>query len=213
MNLTFNSENQNYQDNQEKPVNDQIIKTPAKQGTNQFISAIEMNLNATPVNKREDQSAKDQFKNNIDQKKQYQSKEPQNQKEKDKIKLEDIFESKIHYNQNLKDQNIKGQSQSNNDMAEIKHLYEKIEKYDQNQILLNLASAIEKLDSTLTNFVNVQSKINEDQSSLNASFKKSMDEQLSLFRKSIENQNTFNNMVFQWMQNQQGQNQGKNPGN
>ena len=68
MNLTFNSENQNYQDNQEKPVNDQIIKTPAKQGTNQFISAIEMNLNATPVNKREDQSAKDQFKNNIDQK-------------------------------------------------------------------------------------------------------------------------------------------------
>ena len=90
-------------------------------------------------------------------------------------------------------------------MAEIKH-HEKIEKYDQNQILLNLASAIEKLDSTLTNFVNVQSKIN-------ASFKKSMDEQLSLFRKSIENQNTFNNMVFQWMQNQQGQNQGKNPGN
>ena len=268
MNLTFNSENQNNQENQ---VADQNVESSNKQFNGQCISAVEKNSNETPVDQSDDlkeqvnlfkghqflnlnkldqdqlkleeekknkenidkkkqgiesmkgkikledsvnskiqnkiesnhlekKLSKDQFKNSIEQKKQYQSKESQNQEEKDKIKLEDIFESKIHYNQSLKDQNIKGQSQSNSDMTEIKHQYEKIEKYDQNQLLLNLACAIEKLDSTLTNFVNVQSKINEDQSGYNA-----------FFKKSIENQNTFNNMVFQWMQNQQLQNQGKNP--
>ena len=216
--LSLNKLDQNQLKLEEEKKNKENIDNK-KQGIEGMKGKIKLedSLNSKIQNKIESNNleknlSKDQFKNSIEQKKQYQSKESQNQEEKDKIKLEDIFESKIHYNQNLKEQNIKGQSQSNNDMAEIKH-HEKIEKYDQNQILLNLASAIEKLDSTLTNFVNVQSKINEDQSSLNASFKKSMDEQLSLFRKSIENQNTFNNMVFQWMQNQQGQNQGKNPGN